>query len=125
MPQGLITSLLIKLTIEFWYLTLAAILLKLFFLRLTATETMFRAVAVMLVGSATFFTVACLAGLIFSALSYVSTGFIMFGLAFASELLFCTIMFRIETRKLVPPFVIGNGIYITTLYLGAVSLGFL
>jgi hypothetical protein len=125
MPQGLLTSLLLKLTIEYWYFTLLAILLKFFFLRLTATETFLRAAVILFIGSSAFFTIACLAGLIFSSMSYVSTGMIMVILAFSGEMLFCTIMFRTAPRKLIPGFAVGNGLFLIFLYMEAMSLGFL
>lgn len=116
MPQGLITSLLIKLTIDFWYFTIIAMLLKLFILRFTVAESFMKAFLMWFIGSVTFYTIACLAGILFSSTGFYYTPFIMFVVACLGEVLFLTIMFRSEPRKLVPGILIGNGIFFTLLF---------
>ena len=116
MPQGLITSLLIKLNIDYWYFTLIAMLLKLFIFRFSVAETFLKAFMMWLIGTVTFYTIACLSGLLFSSTGFYYTPFIMFVVACLGELLFLTIMFRSETRKLLPGILIGNGIFFTLLF---------
>ncbi len=116
MPKGLITSLLIKLTIDFWYFTVLALLIKFFLLRFTAADNLMKAFLMWIVGSVTFYTIACLAGILFSSTGFYYTPFIMFVIGFSGELLFCSIMFRTEAQKLIPSILIGNGIFFSLLF---------
>jgi hypothetical protein len=116
MPQGLITSLLIKLTFDYWYFTLIALLLKLFIIRITAAENMIRAFLMWLIGSVAFYTIACLTGILFSSTGFYYTPFIMFVFACLGEVLFLMIMFRETPRKVIPSVIIGNGIFFTLLF---------
>src|SRR5262245_40942526 len=111
MPQGLITSLLIKLTFDFWYFTLFALLLKFALIRFTATDSVIKVVLLWLVGSITFYCIACIAGIVFSSIGFYYIPFIMYSLAVIAELGFLSVLFRISSRRLVPSVLIGDGLF--------------
>lgn len=116
MPQGLITSLLIKLTFDFWYFSLLALILKAFIIRFTASDHIIKVLLIWVTGSVAFYCIACLSGIIFSSVGFYYTPFIMFILACLGELAFTSIMFRIEARKLMPSIVIANGLFFFLLF---------
>ena len=122
MPKGLITSLLIKLTLDFWYFSLFAVLIKFFLIRFTAAENYFKTFLVWFIGSITFYCIACLTGIIFSSMSFDMTPFVMFLLACGGELAFTTIMFRIPGRKILPSIVISNGMFFLLIFTQALRL---
>jgi hypothetical protein len=117
MPKGLITSLLIKLTFDFWYLTLLAILIKIFLIRFTVTDSKLKIFLLWLLGSVTFYFTACMAGIIFTSLSFYTQPFIMFMLAVLFELVFLSLLFRKEYKILLPSVVIGDGIFFFLLFM--------
>ena len=111
MPKGLITSLLIKLTVDYWYFTLIALVIKLFLVRFTATDSILKVILIWITGSITFFCIACLAGIVFSSTGFYYTPFIMYIFAVLAELTFMSIFFRISTKRLLPSVLIGNGLF--------------
>jgi hypothetical protein len=117
MPKGLITSLLIKLTIDFWYLTLLALLIKLVLIRYTATNSTLKVALIWITGTITFYCVACISGIIFSSTGFYYTPFIMFMVAALAELGFSSVVFRINSRRLLPSVLIGNGLFFFLLFM--------
>lgn len=117
MPRGLITSLLIKLTVDFWYLTLIALLLKLVLIRYTATNSIVKIFLLWIVGSITFYCIACLAGIVFSSTGFYYIPFIMYSLSVIAELAFSSTLFRISSRRLLPSVLIGNGLFFLLLFM--------
>jgi hypothetical protein len=117
MPKGLITSLLIKLTIDFWYLTLLALLIKLLLIRYTATNSVLKVTLMWFTGTITFYCVACISGIIFSSTGFYYTPFIMYMVATLAELGFSSVVFRINSRRLLPSVLIGNGLFFFLLFM--------
>jgi hypothetical protein len=117
MPNGIITSLLIKLTIDFWYLSLIALLIKLVLLRYTATNKIGKVFMIWLTGSVTFFTIACICGIVFGSAGFYYIPFIMYIFAVGAELTFASIAFRIEAKRLMPAVIIGDGIFFFLLFI--------
>ena len=117
MPKGLITSLLIKLTIDFWYLTLIALLIKLLLIRYTATDSVIKVFLIWISGSIAFYCVACLAGIIFSGTGFYYIPFIMYTLAVLAELAFTSTVFRLSSRRLSPSVLIGDGLFFFLLFM--------
>ncbi len=117
MPNGLITSLLIKLTFDFWYLTLLALLIKILLIRYTVTESLPKVFLLWISGSITFYCIACLSGIVFSSTGFYYLPFIMFILAVFAELAFTSIVFRLNSRRLLPSILIGNGFFFFLLFM--------
>ena len=117
MPKGLITSLLIKLTIDFWYLTLIALVIKLLLIRYTVTNSVLKVFLIWLTGSITFFCIACLSGIIFSSTGFYYLPFIMFSFAALAELTFTSFVFRITSQRLLPSLLIGNALFFFLLFM--------
>ena len=117
MGQGLITSLLIKLTIEFWYFTIIALLVKLALIRFTVTNSMIKVLLLWGIGSVTFYTVACISGIVFSSAGFKTIPFIMYFVSVASELLFSSIFFRVSVRQIIPSITIGDGLFFLILFI--------
>ena len=117
MPKGLITSLLIKLTIDFWYLTLLALLIKLLLIRYTVTDSVIRVFLLWFSGSITFYCIACLSGIVFSSTGFYYLPFIMYSFAVLAELAFTSIVFRLNAQRLLPSILIGNGLFFFLLFL--------
>ena len=117
MPRGLITSLLIKLTVDFWYLTLFALLIKLVLIRYTATDSILKVFALWIVGTITFYCIACLAGIVFSSTGFYYIPFIMYSFAVLAEITFISTLFRINSRRLLPSVLIGNGLFFFLLFM--------
>ena len=117
MPQGLITSLLIKLTFDFWYLTIFALLVKILLIRYTVTNSVLKIFLLWISGSATFYTIACLSGIVFSSTGFYYLPFIMFSFAVLAELAFTSIVFRINSARLIPSILIGNGLFFFLLFM--------
>ena len=116
MPRGLITSLLIKLTFDYWYLTILALVIKFVLVRFTVTNLMLRVFLLWLVGTVTFYFSACLAGIVFTSVGFYYQPFIMFMMAALLELIFLSLMFRTEAKILLPSVVIGDGIFFLLLF---------
>ena len=117
MPKGLITSLLIKLTFDFWYLTLLALLIKLLLIRYTVTNSLIKIFLLWFFGSITFYCIACIVGIVFSAVGFYYIPFIMYSLAVLAELGFTSTVFRINSNRLLPSILIGNGIFFFLLFM--------
>ncbi len=117
MPRGLITSLLIKLTVDFWYLTLFALLIKLVLIRYTATNSIVKVYLLWIVGSITFYCIACLAGLIFSSTGFYYMPFIMYFFSLLAEIAFSSTLFKISSKRLLPSVIIGNGLFFLLLFM--------
>ncbi len=117
MPKGLITSLLIKLTFDFWYLTVIALLIKLVLIRYTATNSVVKVFLIWLSGTIAFYCIACLAGIIFSSAGFYYIPFIMYIMAVTVEIYFTSIVFRIGAKRLMPSLVIGDGIFFFLLFI--------
>ena len=117
MPKGLMTSLLIKLTIDYWYLTAFALLLKFFLVRFTATDSLLKVFLIWLTGTTAFYSAACIAGIIFTSLGFYYLPFVMFLFAITIELIFCSILFKIEYKRLLPSFMIGDGVFFFLLFM--------
>ena len=117
MPRGLITSLLIKLTVDFWYLTLFALLIKLVLIRYTATNSILKIFALWIVGTVTFYCIACIAGILFSSTGFYYIPFIMYSLAVLAELGFTSTLFKISSRRLLPSVLIGDGLFFFLLFM--------
>src|SRR5690242_20743494 len=100
MPNGIITSLLIKLTFDFWYLSLLALLIKLVLLRYTATNKLSKVFLIWLIGSVTFYTIACISGIVFGKAGFYYIPFIMYIFSVAAEIGFMSAMFRMEAKRL-------------------------
>jgi hypothetical protein len=117
MPQGLITSLLIKLTLDFWYLALLALLFKLVLIRITVTPAAWSVFLIWLTGNITFYCMACLSGLIFSSAGFYFIPIIMFVISALGEIGFMSVMFRISAARLWPAILLGNGLFFSLLFL--------
>ncbi len=117
MPNGLITSLLIKLTFDFWYLTLIALLVKLLLIRYTVTNSLIKVFLLWLSGSITFYCIACISGIVFSSTGFYYIPFIMFSFAVLGELAFTSIVFRFNSLRLMPSLLIGNALLFFLLFM--------
>ncbi len=117
MPKGLITSLLIKLTFDFWYFTLLALLIKLFLIWFTVTDSIIKVLLIWVCGSLAFYSIACLSGIAFSAVGFYYIPFIMYSLATIGEIGFTSIVFRINSRRLLPSVLIGDGVFFFLLFM--------
>ena len=117
MPKGLITSLLIKLTIDFWYLTLIALALKLWLIRYTVTKNMTKVFLIWISGTIGFYCIACICGIIFSSMGFYYLPFIMFSFAALAELAFTSVVFRINSQRLLPSLLIGNALLFFLLFM--------
>ncbi len=117
MPKGLITSLLIKLTVDFWYLTLLALLIKLFLIRFTVTGSFPKALLIWISGSVVFYVIACFAGIIFSSTGFYYIPFIMFTLAVFAEFSIISVAFKVHYKRLIPAVMIGNGLFFMLLFM--------
>ena len=116
MPQGLITSLLIKLTFDFWYLALLALLIKLVLIRYTVTNEMLKVILLWLIGSIFFYFLACILGIVFGSLRFIYIPFIMYFMSTIAEIGFSAVIFRISARRLWPSILIGNALFFTILF---------
>jgi hypothetical protein len=116
MPKGLITSLLIKLTFEFWYFTLIALLIKVFLIRITVTDSIVKVFLILICGSLAFYSIACISGILFSAIGFYYIPFIMYSLATIGEIGFTSIIFRMNSRRLIPEVLIGDGLFFVLLF---------
>ena len=117
MPKGLITSLLIKLTFDFWYLTLLALLIKLLLIRFTVTNSIIKIFLIWICGTLASYSIACIAGIVFSSAGFYYIPFIMYSLAALAELGFSSIVFRINSNRLLPSILIGNGLFFFLLFM--------
>ena len=116
MPKGLITSLLIKLTFDFWYFTLLALLIKVFLIRFTVTDSIVKVFLILVCGSLTFYSISCLAGIVFWSVGFYYIPFIMYTLAVLGEIGFTSIIFRLNPRRLIPEVLIGDGLFFALLF---------
>jgi len=116
MLRGLITDLLIKLTFEYWYFVILALLIKAALIRFTVTDSIKKIVLFWLIGTVTFYFTACMAGIVFTTVSFYYQPFIMFVSATLIELFFMSIMFRTEVKILLPSVVIGDGVFFFLLF---------
>ncbi len=117
MPKGLITSLLIKLTFDYWYLSVIALLFKMFLIRFTVTDSKIKVFLLWLIGTATFYFTACMAGIIFTSIGFYYQPFIMFMLAIFLEMIFLSLVFKIEYKIILPSIIIGDGIFFFLLFM--------
>lgn len=117
MPQGLITSLLIKLTFDYWYLTLIALVIKIFLIRFTVSDSKIKILLLWLIGTAAFYFTACLAGIVFTSIGFYYQPFVMFMMAILFELIFLSLIFRIEYKRLLPSVIVGDGIFFFLLFM--------
>jgi len=117
MPQGLITSLLIKLTFDFWYLALIALLIKLALIRYTVTNELIKVILIWLLGSIAFYFLACILGIVFSSLKFIYIPFVMYAFSSLAEIGFSSVIFRISAKRLWPSIVLGNGLFFTILFI--------
>jgi hypothetical protein len=117
MPQGLITSLLIKLTFDFWYFTLLTLIIKAFLIRFTVTDSVIKVFLIWIFGSIVFYFVACISGIIFSAMGFYYIPFIMYILATIAEIGFTSIIFKMNSRRLLPEVLIGDGLFFFLLFM--------
>lgn len=117
MLKGLITSLLIKLTFEFWYLTLIAMLVKVFLIRYTVTDSKIKVFLIWLTGTIVFYCISCLAGIVFSSAGFYYIPFIMFAIAVFCEILFLKILFRFSTGRLSPSVIIADALFFFLLFM--------
>jgi hypothetical protein len=111
MPNGLITSLLIKLTFDFWYFTLIALLIKVFLIRITVTDSVVKVFLILICGSLAFYCIACITGLVFSGVGFYYIPFIMYSLATVGEIAFTSIIFQMYPRRLIPEVLISDGLF--------------
>jgi hypothetical protein len=117
MPKGLITSLLIKLTFDFWYFTLLALLIKVFLVRFTVTDSIVKVFLIWISGTLAFYSVACISGILFSSVGFYYIPFIMYTLATIAEVGFTSIVFRMNSQRLWPSVLIGDGLFFFLLFM--------
>jgi hypothetical protein len=117
MPTGLITSLFLKLTVDYWYFTLIALLIKLALLRFTVTNTMLKSLLLWLVGTVIFYFIACFIGIVFSSAGLYYIPLIMFFFAIFAEIYLSSMLFRIEPRKLTLAMISGNALLFILLFI--------
>jgi hypothetical protein len=116
LPKGLITSLLLKLTIDYWYLTLAALIIKLILIHYTVGGSGIKVFLIWITGNITFYTMACLAGIVFTTVGFYYIPFIMYVIASAGEILFCSVFFRLSYKKLMLPVLLGDALFFSLLF---------
>jgi hypothetical protein len=117
LPRGLITSLLIKLTIDYWYFTLLAIFVKTLLIRFTVTDLPKRIFLLLITGSFIFYSASCVAGLLFSSLGFYYIPFVMYVVAVIAELFVCSIIFNMNTARLIPFVLIGDALFFLLLFM--------
>ena len=106
MSNGFFTSVLLQLTIDYWYFTLISLLIKYFLLRFVTTGTTGKAIAMWITGTFVFFAFACLGGFIFSSVNLMVIPFLMFALALTMETVLSMMIFNTKANKtFVPLFV--------------------
>jgi hypothetical protein len=116
MPKGLITSLLLKLTVDYWYFTLIALVIKFVLIRYTAIDSFAKVLLIWITGTIAFYCIACLAGIIFTSGFYYMP-FIMYIIAVIAEVIITSTIFKIRSSRLMPSILIGNGLLFLLLFM--------
>ncbi|MFZ7145114.1 MAG: hypothetical protein ACO1G6_07195 [Bacteroidota bacterium] len=116
MSNGFFTSVLLQLTIEYWYFTFLALLIKFFLLRYITTGTTLKATAMFFTGTFVFFSFACIGGFIFSSVNLMAIPFLMFALALAMETIVCVMIFSTSGQRTFIPLLISNCILFLLLF---------
>ncbi len=116
MTNGFFTSVLLQLTIEYWYFTLIALLLKFALIRFITTDTSLKATAMFFTGTFVFFAFASIGGFIFSSVNLMLIPFLMFALALTMETVVCILVFSTSGKRTFTPLLISNFILFLLLF---------
>ena len=116
MSNGFFTSVLLQLTIEYWYFTLIALLLKFALIRFITTDTSLKATAMFFTGTFVFFAFASIDGFIFSSVNLMLISFLMFALALTMETVVCIFVFSTSGKRTFTPLLISNFILFLLLF---------
>jgi len=116
MGNGFFTSVLLSLTIDYWYFTLIALLIKYVLIRFVTTDTNLKAIAMWVTGTFVFFAFACLGGFIFSSVNMMVIPFLMFTLALTMETLISVMVFNTKSQRTFYPLFISNVLLFALLF---------
>ena len=108
MSNGFFTSVLLQLTIDYWYFTLIALLIKYLLIRYVTTDTNLKAIAMWVTGTFVFFAFASIGGFIFSSVYFMVIPFLMFALALTMETIISVTLFNTTGQKTFIPLLISN-----------------
>ena len=108
MSNGFFTSVLLSLTIDYWYFTLIALLIKYILIRFVTTDTSLKAIAMWVTVTFVFFAFACIGGFIFSSVNLMVVPFLMFALALTMETVVSVMVFNTSSYKTFYPLLFSN-----------------